>query len=437
MNNTAQEFPTHLVICLTVGMCLFGLSGCTSKANTRTPNTRTGKVIGPSMAPAFVGGHFSFKCLGCDSKVLCGVAQAQTRANLVCPYCGDKTPLKWAKPDSSELVTIHLGNEKIRRWAVVAFDNTSLSEAGIKRVVGLPNESLEIRDGDIFVNQKVLRKSLEVQRKMRILVHDSKHVKDSKPQWIGENAERIFAAGEFRFPAKDSEELDWLSFQCGQNYSRKTSPNLAGVGDEKSIEDNYGYNQSLSRKLNPMDDVFIEFEVDAARGGQVAWRLTGSHNLKFTIDFARAELKALGTAKDGLQVDKTVALDREMIRQKMKVEFSSFDRQFVVSINGLTRFEIELDGQKENTSKQFGTVIQIGGRAARGEELLVAGLKIWRDIYYLPRSDFTNPSSLKTEANEFILLGDNVPISEDSRHWEPSALSREKILGIVKQSDAK
>ena len=42
----------------------------------------------------------------------------------------------------------------------------------MKRVVGLPGESVEIRDGDVLINGRVARKSLVQQRNLRVLVYD-------------------------------------------------------------------------------------------------------------------------------------------------------------------------------------------------------------------------------------------------------------------------
>ena len=47
----------------------------------------------------------------------------------------------------------------------------------MKRVVGLPGETIEIRGGDVYVNGAIARKSLAQQREMAVLVHDT--------AWVG------------------------------------------------------------------------------------------------------------------------------------------------------------------------------------------------------------------------------------------------------------
>ena len=48
------------------------------------------------------------------------------------------------------------------------------TQAYVKRVVGLPGESIRIKGGDIFVDGKIIRKTLPEIRAMRILIHDSR-----------------------------------------------------------------------------------------------------------------------------------------------------------------------------------------------------------------------------------------------------------------------
>ena len=62
-----------------------------------------------------------------------------------------------------------------KRWEVAVFHFPGEpSQAYVKRVVGLPGESIRIVGGDIFVDGKIVRKSLSEIRAMRMLVHDSR-----------------------------------------------------------------------------------------------------------------------------------------------------------------------------------------------------------------------------------------------------------------------
>src|SRR5205823_4308610 len=76
-----------------------------------------------------------------------------------------------------------------RRWEVAVFQNPNdPSQAYVKRVVGLPGESIRIAGGDVYVNGRIARKSLAEQRAMRILVYDNNFSPpdaEHRPRWLG------------------------------------------------------------------------------------------------------------------------------------------------------------------------------------------------------------------------------------------------------------
>lgn len=400
------------------------------------------------MAPSFTGKCLKFECPGCKSDVICDFGQARSRRNLVCPYCGETTPTDSAEVRPSELVSIELGNKRVQRWDVVAFEESGRNDAGIKRVVGLPNEALGFRGGDIFANGKILRKPIEVQKDVRVLVHDTRFIKPSVRIWFSEGAPDLVESatpGVFRFSDSTAGSLNWFRYQGGQNYSRRDQQRKLDVTNElaqknwplSAIEDNYGYNQSLNRTLNPTADLFVEFKVTPISSGKVAWRLSGKHELKFVVDFERMQFTFTG----GSLLRSTVPLaDLIESNKPVLVEFSSFDQQLLVLINGERVFEKPFGPNVQKAIQYSNNVFEIGGDVGDngndGDQLLVEELKIWRDIYYLPGHPLVGSSDvalLTSGKNEYLLLGDNVPISRDSREWDPAAIPVSKIIGIVKK----
>ena len=75
-----------------------------------------------------------------------------------------------------------------KRWEVAVFHYPGdPSQAYVKRVVGLPGESIRIDRGDVYADGRILRKTLDDQRAMRILVHDSRYEPNDSgrfPRWI-------------------------------------------------------------------------------------------------------------------------------------------------------------------------------------------------------------------------------------------------------------
>src|SRR5690606_29415928 len=71
-----------------------------------------------------------------------------------------------------------------RRWEVIVFRNPArASQAYVKRLVGLPGELLQIREGDLYINGEIQRKPLATLRAMRIPVYDHDYEPASDPEW--------------------------------------------------------------------------------------------------------------------------------------------------------------------------------------------------------------------------------------------------------------
>jgi hypothetical protein len=70
---------------------------------------------------------------------------------------------------------------------------------------------------------------------------------------------------------------------------------------------------------------------------------------------------------------------------------------------------------------------------AAGIGLQIEGLRVWRDVYYLDPQGLSRRWEVQAPlgADEFALLGDNQPVSIDSRQWDPPAVGRRAVSGRV------
>ncbi len=143
----------------------------------------------------------------------------------------------------------------------------------VKRVVGLPGESVEIEFGDIYANGSLQSKSLQEFRQIAVPVLDTTSTSggaanaawqrwrprhDSPPGWRWERGTYVGCAG-----------IDglwsWLDFQgCDSPGTRHA------VG---CIVDNYAYNQSVSRPVHQVRDVLLRCGVREFRRGEFACRV--------------------------------------------------------------------------------------------------------------------------------------------------------------------
>jgi signal peptidase I len=170
-----------------------------------------------SMAPGLLGFHRQITCPSCQYPFAFGVAFDDSvspesghlrepeglRRLATCPMCGQQAI------DVAEIPTSHgdqlLVNKHVydlrrpRRWETVVFRNpSSPREAFVKRIVGLPGESIRIINGDVHINGELIRKSLPEQLDLRIPVCDLQYSAssenwqlpwDADAEWQFHNAE--------------------------------------------------------------------------------------------------------------------------------------------------------------------------------------------------------------------------------------------------------
>lgn len=151
-----------------------------------------------SMAPHLLGFHKKVECPDCSHVFAFGVsfdesatsstvsaADSDSRlAHANCPNCG-RMHIKVATipGNHGDQLLVHKGVFDFRepkRWETVVFRNPgNPGEAYVKRVVGLPDETLRIIAGDLYVGGAIARKDLATQIDMRIPVFNIRRLPDS------------------------------------------------------------------------------------------------------------------------------------------------------------------------------------------------------------------------------------------------------------------
>lgn len=435
-----------------VTICVLGSLGCqpSEVGKSTSQSTRQGRIVGGSMAPHFLGDHFEVQCNGCSSEIVADEEQAKSSNSLVCPYCGFQNPVKDCRQQSSDRVTIDLGSSSISRWDVVAFQVPDSQEAGVKRVVGLPGESVEIRGGNLWLDGEMIRKTIDQQKCTRILIHDSKKTDSEKALWQAVDSQGVrldepghrFEAGKFVWDLEsDGSGMKWFEFCNQPNYARKTESDMS-VGQEIrawSIEDNYGYNQSLWRNLNVVDEIFVSLKISTTGVQRFAWKYKlGKREYLFEINVAGRELVA-SVLDDSARtlIGRYKLVDGMLDRSQAEVEFSTVDKRAIVLVDGiqLTQFELETPANGlPDSNTVAASLFQIGAAVKSGTsaEDWLDHVRIWRDIYYLPSQKKNGQFQILVGGpGGFLLLGDNQPVSIDSRHWPKACVPREKLIGKV------
>ena len=171
------------------------------------------RITGGSMALTLLGNHRDVICADCGFAFSCDAA-ALPPGRAICPNCGCANGGMDLLPDLDgdrllvDRSAYHF--RRPRRWEIVAFRHPrEANKIVIKRVAGLPGESVQIQNGDVYIDGQIQRKTLDCQRSMAVEVYDAKYspaVTTGRPalppHWQGENEKNLWnwANGRFTHP---------------------------------------------------------------------------------------------------------------------------------------------------------------------------------------------------------------------------------------------
>ena len=382
------------------------------------------RIDSGSMAPTLLGTHRQVPCADCRYLFPCESAGGDAAPHAICPNCGYANTIPGHSPNLlGDGILVDRSAYSMRqpqRWETIAFRHPEQADRiCVKRVVGLPGEEIEIRHGDVYVDGQIQRKTLQRQRSMLIPVYDANHSPTLQPapaaRWASPDALSRWGSHNGRFAraaAADQDAFDWLVYRHWRRV-----PGRPGAFEPAAIDDTCVYNRTHPRRVeevSPVDDLFLSFTLVQAWGnGALAVCMTAAGSqLEFRL------LPAVGryeVYRDGRLLPDGKGRIASRI-DHVELEFSTIDRQFLVAADGtaLGVWPLEDVAENETTTEP----LRIG---AKGLGVVLEQLRVYRDVYYTrpsgihARWGFNGP--VRLGASEFYVLGDNSPISEDSRSW--------------------
>ena len=484
------------LICLAVAVVLF-----------RTFLVEGYMISTGSMAPALLGYHKRVVCPKCAHEFAYGVAYDSDSGRVVdgsqpgetpapdvvsCPNCGQRAiDIARVPPNQGDQLLVHkdvYAFQSPQRWEVVVFRNPyELTQAYVKRVVGLPGETVRIDGGEIYVNGELARKGLDDQRAMRVLVYDHDHEPRNdggwESRWATPSAEPQWRRDGQAFVLDSSgadQEMQWLTYRhwirsgglhetavpvpadlqvavpfsalpvkydpesrllsCMGVLSDGERDRLLSLSDDprfqRAVErlyreshfspvlDDYGYNHwHGGTPKAAVRDLMISAEVTIGNGeGKFAVQMTDGGKIYELVIDARAREMRLGLAHDAKPVH-TTRLPDDFLGRQVLVEMSLFDQQVLVALDGQPVFRpwrIEAPDQSVPAPRK---PVRLG---AAGFAVRVDHLRLFRDVYYTQTEE---QSEYELADGEYYVLGDNSPVSHDSRRWPHPAVHERLFLG--------
>ncbi|APW63025.1 S26 family signal peptidase [Paludisphaera borealis] len=401
-----------------------------------------------SMAPTLLGHHRELNCPNCKFPFDVGLDDEGPLARPVCPNCGfqdfESQPSMPCNGDRVLVQKFLFDFRAPERWEAAVFHfPADPSQAYVKRVVGLPGESVKIAGGDVWIDGAIARKRLEDVRAMRILVHDGRYVPaDSSrfPRWVFRRgaSRRLGPSGwiqgddGFRHEAvstHDGDLDDWLVYRHWDPVQNRYA----------SVHDYYGYNGGDVHADNPVKDLAIEARVNVTSEVESLALMVRSGGDRFVVRIPVGtpdpiELTRNGHGERVLALANPLSEPVEAAKERAHaIEASVFDHRLLVAIDGQPLFEpFDYDDPAEGASNDESPVA-IG---VRGGKLAVPDLKIYRDVYYtsslggLRRRPHGVAEPYQLGNGEYFVLGDNSPVSNDSRFWaQGPVVPRSMFLG--------
>lgn len=403
------------------------------------------EVPSGSMAPTLLGRHRRLKCRDCGHEFDCGADEdAMDGKRAVCPNCGYAgQELASAPALRGDRVLAHRAAFELRpprRWELAAFRSPLAgSQIFVKRVAGLPNETIVIRDGDVYANGAIQRKTLAEQLAVAILVHDANsrptRTIGLPPRWQGEPEATRWqhAGGRFVYPpieraasrGDEPPEIDWLAYR---HWRRR--PGLPDEADEAPITDVCGYNQTRPVvRSYPVRDLLVSCRLRVSGAGSLAWFATDGQ-AQFLLELFPAERRA-ELRRDGALVASAEELP-DLAGREAALVLSLFDQQALLALDGKTILvhSYRPDGSPFRPTSR---PLAVG---SRGLGIELRDVRLYRDVYYTPpaggagRAPGSGVVQYCLGADEYFMLGDNSPVSADSRSWfTHPAVSRELLVG--------
>jgi signal peptidase I len=392
-----------------------------------------------SMAPTLCGNHKALACPRCGYPVRIGEPPHKRGdyPDAHCPNCGaDNLPIDTAPEISGDRLLVDKNVYRIRsprRWEVAVFIcPVDKSKPYVKRVVARPGEKIQVRDGDVWIDGELARKTLAEARECRVPVFDGEYAPPGgwRRRWLPEGTQPVIGAAEPPAPpawlALDGNDLVVHAEGAeGQRLAAywHVSPDSRQA---EVIRDGFEYNGHTSPAHdNPVHDFFVECEAELLSGaGQLVLKMTDGGDEATALVAAGGEFGESKLLLPPRGLVKTANRPPLKPGKKYRVEMAFVDRRVSVAVDGNEYFSYDLPpaGRRSDLTSPF----RLG---AEGATIAFRHVRLYRDIYYRSGERHAAAEPYQLGPDEYFMLGDNSANSEDSRAWQIPGVPERNFLG--------
>ena len=396
-----------------------------------------------SMADTLKGAHYRLRCCQCGYKYDYGfepqrfnLPQDTIPHGYIKPFHSRCSSCGYYQPTGGAMQIINGDRILVlkciyqffepQRWDVVVFKNPlDPSINYIKRLIARPEETVEIIDGDIYIDGQISRKPPKVQNELWMPVYDNDYqpVRPREGLFNGHFWQQPFniAGSKWEIDKADrrkfrlsspSDQINYLSYDssAGNNF-RAT----------------YAYDEIKEYDYMPYcSDLMVRFYAEpAGQKGVIGIELSKyKSRYRGWVDLAAGEM-VIEQLSPGTAANK---LKRELVKQPIAgrpalVKFANVDHQLIFQF-GDEKLVFDL-GRLPDDAGPRDTSIESEVKIFGSGKLTLSHIAVFRDIHYtaaiinsayLSRAAEGNPFTLGKD--EFFVLGDNSPSSADSRWWQ-------------------
>lgn len=410
------------------------------------------QVSGPSMEPAFPGPRLLFDCPQCKREFQLAFSWSRRavprpaeldpdRRVVSCPHCGfTQIPFTQAviQPGQQVAITPFRSDRDPLpvRWTPVLFRDEQ-GRPTLKRLVGLPGETITLSAGDLLVQGKRVARSLAQLKEMavplatelrrqdnRILVTAVRPVPcsgEAKEDAKGPKQVPCPVTNESPYPVVGEDYSPFLELVHDFSIGITLTPHWLQTGRSLEIQV-VPEKTPLSILLNPNTD-------------QVTLRLGDQEE----------QTCPLGEIPDGVQNIGLFYCDRTIRLTMEEREIAAFSLPDPPAATNETPNETTNESDPTALANEVGNatlfilVMEEDGEEGNGEDGNdaegndagdgIESVEVCRDVHYDTRGRTAGPFVLPP--GHVLLLGDNSIVSEDARSWSDPTLPTDRIEGIV------